>query len=194
MALSLGKNRFYSASLIALASSASATARVNNTRATNGANVTHSLEIITTAARLSAQTDTSSGLPTPPTDLIATEWASLYFGKIAPGASTGEVTISYMGEQTCDSVVTCLPGQYHAARFGVMGEAGYAYVISVDTSTTVQSSGANTMQVNNIAPSHTTGILVEGYSEFYIGGDLTVAANQAPGHYSGTYQVSVDYQ
>lgn len=75
-----------------------------------------------------------------------------------------------------------------------MGEAGYAYVISVDSSTTVQSNGAETMQVTNIRPSHTTGVLVEGYSEFYIGGDLTIAANQAPGHYAGTYQVSVDYQ
>lgn len=194
MSLSLGKNRFYSASLIALASSASASARVNNTRANTGATVTHSLEIVTTSARLSAQTDTTSGLPTPPDDLIATQWANLYFGKIAPGTASGNVKISHTGQQTCDAPLTCLPGAYHAARFGVMGEAGYAYVISVDSSTTVQSNGAETMQVTNIHPSHTTGVLVEGYSEFYIGGDLTIAANQTPGHYAGTYQVSVDYQ
>ena len=194
MTLSLGKNRFYSASLIALASSASATARVNNTRANSGASVTHSLEIVTTSARLSAQTDTTSGLPTPPADLIATQWANLYFGKIAPGTASGDVTVSHTGQQTCDTAVTCLPGAHHAARFGIMGEAGYAYIISVDTSTTVQNGSTETMQVTNIQPSHITGVLVEGYSEFYIGGRLAISANQPSGHYSGTYQVSVDYQ
>lgn len=195
MSLSLGKSRFYSASLIALASSASAGARANNSQSNSGARVTNSLEIITNAARLTPQVDTDSGLPTPPADIVATEWASLYFGVIAPNAVTSEaVDVSYMGTQTCGAGLTCMSDTHHAARFGIMGEAGYSYIVTVDSSTSVQNDNSDSMNVTNITPSHTTGVLVEGYSEFYVGGTLAVGASQPVGNYTGTYQVTVNYQ
>jgi hypothetical protein len=195
MTLSLGKSRFYSASLIALASSASAGARANNSQSNSGARVTNSLEIITNAASLKPQIDTGSGLPTPPTDIVATEWASLYFGVIAPNASAGgAVDVSYMSAQTCGAGLTCMSDTHHAARFEIMGETGYSYIITVDGSTTVQNDNTDVMNVSNITLSHTTGVLVEGYSEFYVGGTLSVGASQPTGNYTGTYQVTVNYQ
>ena len=75
-----------------------------------------------------------------------------------------------------------------------MGETGYSYIITVDGSTTVQNDNTDVMNVSNITLSHTTGVLVEGYSEFYVGGTLSVGASQPTGNYTGTYQVTVNYQ
>ena len=124
----------------------------------------------------------------------------LAFGKFA--ASTGgTVTVSTSGARTVTGGVAPMSSSTTAAKFDVAGETGSTYSISL-SGTTVLTSGSDTMAfaaVSDLTGANATtgtvssGTLTAGAQSIYVGGVLTVAANQAPGTYTGTVIASVDY-
>lgn len=120
--------------------------------------------------------------------------AALDFGNVAPGATAGTVVMTPAGARSATGGVTLSnvdPGQ--AAQFTVTGDSGATYAITLPSSATI-TSGANSMTIDNFTSDPSgTGLLTGGSQTLKVGGTLNVAANQAQGSYSGTFDVSVAY-
>ena len=119
---------------------------------------------------------------------------TLDFGIIASGGAPATVQLlASDGTRTCGAGLTCA-GSPQRGRFTVSGATtGYVVAINVPASTTLSAGGANTMSLS-LVPS-TTSFLSAGLPvEFFVGGTLSVGANQAAGNYTGTYVVTADYQ
>jgi hypothetical protein len=108
-------------------------------------------------------------------------------------------------------------GDPHTARFTATGEKGYAFMVTTPQSITVTSGSGNgtlTMHVQVCDPSSvtnpgagqnwtigsfTTGSFPEalgstsGSAVFYVGGQLDLGADSAPGIYTGSFSVDVQY-
>lgn len=117
----------------------------------------------------------------------------LDFGVVASSATAGTVALpTTSNTRTCSAGVTCV-GTALRGRFTVSNAAsGYTVGISVPASTTL-TSGANTMALA-LTPSMTSFASTGAAQVFFVGGTLSVGANQAAGTYTGTYNVSADYQ
>ncbi|MEW6372070.1 MAG: DUF4402 domain-containing protein [Pseudomonadota bacterium] len=128
--------------------------------------------------------------------------ADLSFGSFAAGAAPGSVTVSPNNTRGVSGGVIAMGGTATAAQFNVTGEAGSGYVVTLGGSTEL-TSGGNTMPFTPVsdftASSITTGnvttsTLTGGAQTIYVGGVLSVAANQAAGEYTGTVTATVEYQ
>lgn len=138
--------------------------------------------------------------------LTLTADVALEFGKLAVSASTGGTvvltpaavtTVSSTGGVSLMSGTTRTSGKYT-----VGGTASYVYTITVPANGTVTiSDGAShSMAVSNFqftsiaSPTGTGGTLTAGGTDnFYVGATLTVGAAQAVGKYTGSFNVSVNY-
>ncbi|MEM7170397.1 MAG: DUF4402 domain-containing protein [Pseudomonadota bacterium] len=118
---------------------------------------------------------------------------NLGFASILPSATTADtVVIDTAGARTCGAALTCT-GTASAASFDVAGTDGATYAITLPAAADI-TSGANTMQVNGFTSSiGATGTLTGGAETFTVGGTLNVGINQAPGNYTGTFVMTVDY-
>ncbi|HEV7233206.1 MAG TPA: DUF4402 domain-containing protein [Sphingorhabdus sp.] len=147
--------------------------------------------LASTGANAATQTATAE------VDIVAavtlTQDAGLDFGVVASSAAAGTVTLpTGSNTRTCSAAVTCV-GTANRGQFTVgNATSGYVVAITVPAATTL-ASGANTMSLT-LNPSMTS-FTSTGVSQiFYVGGTLSVGANQAAGTYTGTYNVSADYQ
>jgi len=121
----------------------------------------------------------------------------LSFGNIASSTSTGTVVIApdASGTRTYTGGVTpSVIGAYTSAKYTVTGEGSSTYTIALPSSITINS-GSNSMTVNNFTSNESDGIgtLSSGSQIIYVGATLNVAASQATGTYSGSYDVTVAY-
>lgn len=125
--------------------------------------------------------------------LTVTNNTNLNFASIVPDAAPGTVAVDVAGERTCAANLTCT-GATEAADFTVVGTANSTYTVSLPADANIVS-GANTMLVNNFVSSLVgeTGTLAGGTDTFQLGATLNVGANQATGTYSGTFDVTVEY-
>ena len=148
-----------------------------------------------------AATVSASSTSTVVTPMNVTKASDLSFGSFAATAAPGTVTIRPDGTRAVDAVIG-LAGATTAAKFDATGSGNATYSISFAGSSTSLTSGGNSMAFTRIADTSastitsgdvTTGTLSSGAQSVYVGGVLTVAANQAPGTYSGTVQIAVDY-
>ncbi|HEY4082965.1 MAG TPA: DUF4402 domain-containing protein [Burkholderiaceae bacterium] len=132
----------------------------------------------------------------------------LSFGRLVAG--NGTVTLDTSGARTL-SGSTPLPtgGTATAARFDVTGDTTNTFSISYTGSSSVLSDGtpADDMNVTWIAEALTTatgsgktaltqdatGTLASGAAYIFVGASLAVGASQPAGTYTGTIQVTVDY-
>ncbi len=121
---------------------------------------------------------------------VASDGSDLDFATIVTGAAASTVVVAADGSLTCGTGLVC-SGTSTAAGFTVSGTTGQTVDVSSDASVTL-TSGANTMSAT-LAPS-VTSIVLDGTDGFSVGGTLSVAANQADGAYTGTFDVTVDYQ
>tara|TARA_B110001454_G_scaffold138436_1_gene128640 strand:- start:3067 stop:3555 length:489 start_codon:yes stop_codon:yes gene_type:complete len=123
--------------------------------------------------------------------ITVTKTSDLDFGKIVAGASASTVTLTSAGALTCGSGLTC-SGTHNAAAFNVAGSTGEIVTVASDASVTLIS-GANSMTAS-LAPSAASLTLAGGAASFNVGGVLSVGASQAAGAYTGTFNVTVNYQ
>ena len=118
---------------------------------------------------------------------------ALDFGVIASSSTAGTVDLpTGSNGRTCSGGVTCV-GTALRGQFTVSGAAtGFVVAISVPATATLNS-GANAMSAT-LAQS-IPGFTSTGASQaFFVGGTLSVGANQPAGVYTGTYTVSANYQ
>ena len=122
---------------------------------------------------------------------------ALAFGSFAAAAVAGTVTVTAGGTRSSGGGVILVPsGGGGAASFSVTGSPGATYAITLPSNGSVLlSSGSNTMGVNNFTSSPTSnGQLSGGGSQtLMVGATLSVGASQARGSYSGTFDVTVNY-
>jgi hypothetical protein len=127
----------------------------------------------------------------------------LSFGKFASGASAGSVTIKTDGTRTSSGVTEIGGGTLSAARFNITGEPNATYAIDTTATTANLTSGSDTLSLALVSDfaaagassgTQATGTLSgTGTQSLYVGGTLTVGANQPNGSYSGSVSVAVAY-
>lgn len=119
----------------------------------------------------------------------------LNFANIVPDATAaGTVVVSTGGVRTCNAPLTCT-GTVSAADFDVTGTSGQSFTITLPSGTTQITNGSETMDISawtSSLPSN-TGTLNGGSADFQIGATLNVGAAQAAGAYSGSFNVTVEY-
>lgn len=135
--------------------------------------------------------------------IAITKTSDLVFGKLAVGAVGGNVAIStadivsISGAGTTVSQPVGNTGNPAAAVFGVTGEAGFTYAITLpaDGAVTITDGASHTMAVNGfVSNPGTTGTLSgAGTDSLKVGATLVVGNNQVPGTYTGTFNVTVSY-
>lgn len=129
--------------------------------------------------------------------LSITNTAGLHFGTIMRSAALGTVSIATDGTRTSTGGVTlsALAPLHSVATFDLEGESGNDVVITLPASTTI-SNGTQTMLVDNFVsnPDDANPVTLGGTpTVLSVGATLNVAANQASGTYTGTFDVSINY-
>ncbi len=128
----------------------------------------------------------------------------LAFGSLIPGASGGSVTINPAnGARATTGSVVGAASTYHPARFRANGSPNVLALIALPTSATITNqNGPGTMTVNNFNVDGAAQILFVGLAvnlgptgvrDLDFGARLNVGANQEPGSYEGTFNVTVIY-
>jgi Mat/Ecp fimbriae major subunit len=134
--------------------------------------------------------------------ITVTNSQALDFGTIVPSGAASTVVVTpgsstVAAVRTCGSGLTC-SGGFSRAVFDVTGSHAALVDVTGDSSVVIQNAGGDTMNVA-LTYSSTSLTLVRATpastptGAFYVGGTLSVAADQAPGAYSETFSVTVDY-
>lgn len=137
-----------------------------------------------------------------PNTLIKTD--DLDFGSLTSGATGGTVTVNPVtNARTAGGGVTLVGSSARRAEF--LGTGGI-FLITVSGSTSVTlarvGGGAPSMNATLVRAATTSGggiallgttLLPSGVQTYYIGGTLTVPANQPAGDYRGTFTLNVNY-
>lgn len=147
--------------------------------------------LVSTGAHAATQTATAE------VDIIAAVQLAqndgLDFGVVASSAAAGTVALpTTSNTRTCSAGVTCV-GTALRGRFTVSG-ATSGYVVAITVPATTSLTGAGPAMNVALTPSITSFTSTGAAQEFFVGGTLSVGANQAAGTYTGTYNVSADYQ
>lgn len=127
---------------------------------------------------------------------------TMHFGQLAPLSSPTYVIMPAQGSPLEDPYDIVVPGTRDFATPGnchVTGEPGLSYHVSFADSATL-SHGNDTMTLSAFTISQEVDgqpydrlLSSTGSNGFGVGAKLSVGANQAPGLYTGTYLVSVQY-
>lgn len=117
----------------------------------------------------------------------------LLFGNIAITGAVGSVTVganniaSYDGGAAAGSA-----GTIAAAAFQVTGIQGNTYNVSIPNATIKRSTG----ELLSVAFNHNASGEIDALAEnnvFMVGGTLTIPANARVGSYSGSFDVTIEY-
>lgn len=124
--------------------------------------------------------------------ITLTNTSDLQFATIISGATASTVTVSTTGGVTCGAGLSCT-GTTTAANFNVAGTEGAVVVVGGDSNVTLNGSLGGTMSSTLTYSAPTVTLGATGGS-FQVGGTLSVGANQAAGDYTGTFNVTANYQ
>jgi len=158
------------------------------------------LVIVAVSNTVKAQTPASTATATASAQiiqpLVITKVTDLAFGNIASGTAAGTVVIDTESNRMGDGGITLITAGSvsNAANFSITGYAEATFTIELPTSIVIASSG-NEMTVDNFVSSlgETSTLDELGAADLYVGATLNVEANQAPGLYEGTFDVTVAY-
>lgn len=129
----------------------------------------------------------------------------LDFGDIIPSASAGTVTIEPDGSRSRTGGVTLAGGGGEPARFAGLGTVNRQVNISLGSNNIWITGPGTRMRVRDFAIGSTPTALLAttptrfritstlGNYNFPVGGTLEVGASQAPGDYSGTFTITLNY-
>lgn len=124
--------------------------------------------------------------------ITLTNTSALQYATIISGASASTVAVSTAGVRTCGASLSCL-GTATAASFDVDGTEGAVVLVGGDSSVSLTGSLGGTM-TSSLTYSAANITLGATGGSFQVGGTLSVGANQAAGDYTGTFNVTADYQ
>ncbi|UNU44390.1 DUF4402 domain-containing protein [Sphingopyxis sp. YF1] len=124
--------------------------------------------------------------------ITLTNTSDLQYATVISGATASTVAVSTAGAATCGAGLTCT-GTTSAANFNIAGTNGAVVLVGGDSSVTLNGSLGGTM-TSSLSYSVTSVTLGATGGSFQVGGTLSVGANQASGDYSGTFNVTANYQ
>jgi len=130
------------------------------------------------------------------TPLEINKVADLNFGNIAAGTVSGTVMLTTDGVRSGDGGVTLIAAgnEYNAASFEINGAPDATFTIDLSQSVNIYSD-SDKMEVidfvSNLGDS--AALNNEGIANMKVGATLIVEANQTPGLYEGTFDVTVAY-
>ncbi len=121
--------------------------------------------------------------------------ADLDFGDVVAGATLGTVVITPAGARSATGGVTLgNTGATTAAGFTVTGDPNATYAITLPSSCVISYNSDNmTIDTFTSTPSGTGTLSGGGSQTLAVGATLHVAATQANGVYSGSFDVTVAY-
>lgn len=128
---------------------------------------------------------------------IANGTNAMSFGDVAGDGSAATTVVLTTAGTTSSADGASTAGAPTAGDFDVTGAGTLAYTITVPADGVVVLSNAAgpDMSVDGFADSlGGTGALTAGAQSFTVGATLTINANQAAALYTGTYDVTVNYQ
>lgn len=147
------------------------------------------------AAALLLPTPAAAAPAVPPKNISNT--GSLGFGRFA-AASGGTIRMGVGGARSHTGGVVLLPSSATPASFSLasQGNDNKVYVLTLPANGSVAlASGPNRMPVNDFVSNFTSGSpLPSGTHTVIVGATLQVAPNQGPGTYSGSFNVTLEYQ
>lgn len=118
------------------------------------------------------------------------------FGAIVPGATDGSVTLdATSGGISASGGVAATAGGHGRGRFVGGGAEGQQITLTLSAPPTLDDGSGNQMVMTELTmdgPAVRT-IGPDLAFDVYVGGTLTVGADQAPGSYTGTFTLTVDY-
>lgn len=131
----------------------------------------------------------------------------LSFGQIVARGTAGTVVVTPEGTRTATGTLTLTGSGYQPARFAGRGTYNRLVQIRLVSTSTIQITGPGApMTVSNfvIGSTPNTNTLTTGWTQFRIGnpegnfnfpvgGTLQVNAMQAPGTYTGTFTIQLQY-
>lgn len=121
----------------------------------------------------------------------------LRFGAIIQPAAAGTVTIAPNSSITSTIDVSSFPYSRGAARFLVTGDPNRRFLFQLPNSMVVTSGTAfmvvDRFRTNTVPPGLTARLNAAGEYVMDVGARLNVGANQQPGQYSGTFDLTVVY-
>jgi hypothetical protein len=125
-----------------------------------------------------------------------TATSNLAFGRFVAGAG-GALKVAPNGERSASGGVVLLASPASAASFSVpAGASGQQLILTLppDGSAALVS-GAERMPLTGFVSNRPpAGVLTTGAQSVSVGATLQVAPRQASGNYSGTFQITVEYQ
>lgn len=125
---------------------------------------------------------------------------TLRFGSFSTSAAAQTVTINATSGARTSSGVALVTSTVGRATFNVTGEGTLTYAITLPTNGTVNittddgGSASEILAVSNFTSDPSgTGALTAGAQTLGVGATITTAASQVAGAYTGSFNVSVDY-
>ena len=131
--------------------------------------------------------------------LTLTKVQDIHFGTIVPSTTTaGFVQINAVtGARTASAGLTLMPADVgQRGRFAGAGTPGQQVIMALTPPTVLTNPGGDTLDVLVLTLDGPTTRTIAADHTFFIGvgGTIFVAANQAEGLYSATYDLTADYQ
>jgi len=154
------------------------------------------IALIPTSAKAQTSTNAGANIVAPVTiDAVSTH---LHFGTVVRSSAAGTVVLATDNSRSQTGGVTLSTAgtPATAASYTVSGDGTLTYAITLPAGTiTLTDGGSGTMTVGTFTSnkSSNAGTLSGGSDTFAVGATLNVQANQAPGNYTGTFNVSIAY-
>ncbi|ABC64116.1 DUF4402 domain-containing protein [Erythrobacter litoralis] len=121
----------------------------------------------------------------------------LRFGSMMQPVADGTVIVAPDGTVSGTADTTTFPGNRGPAHFLVRGENRRFFLTRLPDTATI-GNGTSTMLVDDFTGNFRNGRMARfdnnGDYNLYIGATLNMTANQEPGYYSGTFEISIVYQ
>jgi len=142
-----------------------------------------------------AATASSNATATVVTPIAISNTQALQFGSFSTSATGQTVTISAAGARSSVGAIVVPASTATAASFNVTGSGVLTYAITLPSNGTVTiTNGTDTFAVNNFTSTPSgTGALTAGAQTLTVGATVTTAGTLSTGNYSGSFNVSVDY-
>lgn len=153
------------------------------------------LAVAWTGAEALAATVTANATATLGSGLAIAKVADLSFGTASPGLTGGTIVMATDGTRTKAGTVT-LSGLDvgEPASFTVTGTADSTYTITLPLTTALSNGALGVMTVTDFTSNPSgTGTLTGGTQTVNVGATLNVGLAQALGVYTGTFDVTVEY-
>ena len=131
--------------------------------------------------------------------LTLTKVQDIHFGSIVPSTTTGGwVAINAVtGARTASAGLTLMPADIgQRGQFAGAGTPGQQVIMALTPPTQLTNPGGDTLDVLAMTLDGPTTRTIAANQTFFVGvgGTIFVAANQAEGLYSATYDLTADYQ